>query len=357
MSDLKNKSIILFLIIIFYSCNKNSTENTIDINTSDISYDFSENFEVVNTVCLENDNRSILYSIDKIEKYEDKLFILNRFSNKEILVFDLKGTYLHNIGFSGEGPGGFGTPYDFNIVQDKIEVLTEGRIITYSINGTYLSSKRLALPAVRFLKISNNYAFVLGKKNKQLFITDENFKIINSFLEYSEFHSILPFSSFSNTDGQNLFIRNLDNTIYSIENDKIYKYSEFIFDKQANLSDADKSKIKINGSTRFLNKVSDKKIIYKYYFENQKLTVFSYLYNNSFYLVLRNKQTKKYKIINIDKTKNIYKNIKTFPVPVYLNENGNLICYVSLESEPDNKEINCPNTIDFLLLELRITNL
>ncbi len=347
-------------LIIMASCAKsNQNEKTIYIEHSNfVEEPLSIYFKVENATCLDKRNRSIIGVIDKLITYNNKYFILDRFVSGDIYVFDKKtGNFLYNIGRQWDGPGGYSLPYDFLLLPDKeqIEVLVPGQILVYNLsNGEYIQSKELGLPATRFHKTNKGYAFVLGSKQNQLALTNNDLDTLSTFFPFTRMHSMLPDNSFVKIEDGFLFHRNFENTIYRIHDNDIEEHVFFDFGQGIISMDEKKT---IKDIDQIYSKFSNKKLNFKFYLETENHYIFPYIYKSLPFLFIKNKKTGNEKIFDISNVENDLGYGTSFPMPIGTNKKGNLLCYINLEAVKNNMQLEksgCHNSIDYLILELKI---
>jgi len=123
---MKMKTVIFFFTVCIFatSCvmtNQKSEENDLDIssanksdNTQSINIDslkkedninLSSEFKKVKTIILETNKNSLIGSVNSIQVYGDKIFILDRDKSNGIFVFNKTGKFIQRIGNAGQGPG------------------------------------------------------------------------------------------------------------------------------------------------------------------------------------------------------------------------------------------------------------
>jgi hypothetical protein len=138
--------LLIFLVIIFCSCGRKSTNDTgnagsvmaIDL----LSEPESENPGVadiatnVDYIPLQTTKNSLVKTITKIVTCDNKIYIRNGLD--DILCFDKEGIFLFNLNKSGRGPGEYSYITDFDISSDNkiLLVLSSGRILVFNKTGT-----------------------------------------------------------------------------------------------------------------------------------------------------------------------------------------------------------------------------
>ena len=277
----------------------------------------SDFFKVNKVVCLDTAGRKFIKQIDKIEKHQNKYYVLSRFDNKEIYVFDIQGKFLYTLGHYGEGVGAYTQPYDFLIDEktQEVEVLTPGQVLYYELaTGVYKRSKTLNIPAVRFYKTSDNYAFVCGKGEPQLHLTTLDFVSIMGYLPYENVHGMLPFVSFIGNNDKLLYFRNFDDTVYEIKKNIVEEYVTIDFEKGDKLEQEDYQLV--NSPDEVFRKLDKKSLPFNLFYENEKHYLFAHTYQGSVFLNIFDKKSGLTQQINIFKNKNDLTGEEAFPLIV-----------------------------------------
>lgn len=120
---------ILFLLVCFsIPCNSQNTTNnsiyTINIDSAKV-YDvlpYSDIFKSVRVISL-NYKEVLIGKIDKIQPYNDHLYILDSNIAKGLFEFNKNGDFIRKIGNLGSGPNEYISCQDFAINEQKNEIL------------------------------------------------------------------------------------------------------------------------------------------------------------------------------------------------------------------------------------------
>jgi hypothetical protein len=332
-----------------FSCQKSNKDTKgILINTEniqDFSGKLSELFAVQKRVLLDTHKRKLIKQIDKIEKYEHNYYVLSRFDNKEIYVFDSTGKFLNTIGHFGEGEGGYTLPYDFLIDAPKkiVEVLTPSAIMYYDLNGNFKGLKKIEYPAVRFLKTKEIYAFVCGKEQFQLLVCDLDCKKMMSFLPYEDAHGMLPFQSFAKKGNQILYFRNFDNSIYTLNGTVLERFASVYYGKEE-ISETEYKAIK--SPEEVFSKLADKSLTFGLFLDLEKAYLFGNAYKGKVGILIWDKSTQKTKRIDAQNVQNDLTEEKGFPMILGVAQNT-LLTVKNLENVPNSK--NDYELIEFAL--------
>lgn len=139
----------LLVVLVFTACVKQQ-----QVSSKMLKISFEEKNEVnfpMNVTCqfipLEANEKSMLGGISQVEIINDRIFVLDEQYQKKMLVFNLEGKYIGQVGGVGNGPGEYITPLKFHI-DSLLSVLTivdrEGScLINYNLNNyKYLSTQK-----------------------------------------------------------------------------------------------------------------------------------------------------------------------------------------------------------------------
>jgi hypothetical protein len=183
---------------------------------------------------LETNENCMIGFIKKIDVYKNRIFILDPYFAKKMLVFDTKGKFLDNIGTKGNGPGEYGDIFDFVIQNDKVYILDDRTsVLEYQTDGTYLKTYQLPLWTDKFLKINNKKWGLITNSDKSdksasnFHITDNDFTNKKGFIKskYDDF-PVLPFQQTCSLNDTNFFFLPFDHRIYEVTDQGIkIKYS------------------------------------------------------------------------------------------------------------------------------------
>jgi len=102
---------------------------------------FDDLFTLDRVIKLETTEQSRIGYLKKIRYHHDRLYILDNIQNT-VLVFDDKGTFLHPIGRSGEGPGEYGKAENIYIHNNDIAVVDSRgiKVLFYDLQGNFKRS-------------------------------------------------------------------------------------------------------------------------------------------------------------------------------------------------------------------------
>ncbi|MEX2409916.1 MAG: 6-bladed beta-propeller [Candidatus Paceibacterota bacterium] len=146
----KMKWLLFILFLIIFGCENSDSKPELlygrrQLKTIIIDGNFDEFipndkvFKNIQIVPLETNDQCIIMSIFKAIIKDEFIIIQN--SRRSILVFNIKGKFIRQIGFQGKGPGEYLSALDFD-VDDKLNLyICDGfKILVYSIDGKLLES-------------------------------------------------------------------------------------------------------------------------------------------------------------------------------------------------------------------------
>ena len=165
-------------------------ENAVEFSNSNLSKNKT-------VIPLETNEQSLIAGFSGVKKDDENLFVYSRYRSYPILRFDIRGNFINQIGISGNGPNEFIRLLDIEINKrgSTVELLTNQKVICFSYDGVPINSKDLAIPAHSFT-VSDDFYWFCTSNNRighdhRLYVTDQNFQIINKFL--SDKTNLLPF--------------------------------------------------------------------------------------------------------------------------------------------------------------------
>lgn len=164
--NLKNSCIFIILFFSF-SCSNQLETNIPVFSVPWKSYSemyLSEISKSINEIQLETSEGSLLGFVSQVEYFNEKLYI--RDTNGSVLIFDIKGKFLGQLGGKGEGPGEYTRAYTISIDQDSglIYLGSKNKIIVYSKDDEFLREEKIPF-WVSYLKVLNGEPIVIAERN------------------------------------------------------------------------------------------------------------------------------------------------------------------------------------------------
>lgn len=230
---LKTLAFILIGIVIFSSC-KNNESHALDGKGELWSCtEFSDNPLILSTLAgsyrllpLETNDVSLLGGINKIVYQNSLIYLLDKRYTAKVFAFTANdGKFVRKFGKIGNGPGEYSNIDDFSIDNERrqIYILADrNRLITYTLDGDYVTAKQLPFMATHVEYMNNRLFFVCDLTDMDnLLITDMNFSLLSSHFPndvYKSNYRIL-LHPLQKKENELLFHRFLDNRIYRINSD------------------------------------------------------------------------------------------------------------------------------------------
>jgi hypothetical protein len=115
----------------------------------------SEIISEFKAIKLEFTDQSMIGDIRKIVIHDNRIYVLDTFGAKSVMVFGMDGKFIHRIGTNGKGPGQYLLPKDF-VIDDKneIEIIDNQRINIYSLKGEFNRNHKISFGSENFMNIS-----------------------------------------------------------------------------------------------------------------------------------------------------------------------------------------------------------
>ncbi len=240
---IKNIIFILFITTLMLACSTSfkqeiDTSNyktiTIDQIPENAGLKYSDIFDSIKIVRLETTDESLIGRIDKIIYHGDRIYVMDQVLRKLVLVFNIEGQHLFNIGENGKGPGEYDEPNDMAIdpFSGKIMVWCNNsrKIFSYNFDGTLFEEIKFDHLFTSFSVIApekfalyidrTNYADSKMEIKHHLLIADKSGKILKREFEFGKLtkggHNF-----FNNNIGRHNVSPGYSNSIFRISPDSI----------------------------------------------------------------------------------------------------------------------------------------
>ncbi len=206
------KYLIFALLVQLYSCTENNTGRNISTSfpesasnlivikpemTEEWFTDATHLFRNIRLVPLETTPECLIGSINRMQVYEERIFIMDEMSNA-LLTFDLNGKFLSKIGAVGHGPGEYVQIDYFHIDFEKKQIvitdLMSYYVLRYDMNGTFI--KKVKIPLwIEGISPWTNGGYLLHanfrnnkktlKQEHNILLCDSNMKIVKAYQPYN----------------------------------------------------------------------------------------------------------------------------------------------------------------------------
>lgn len=340
---------LIFFGVLAFMCACNSNDSVVENRniandknlqvTGEVNFtgDVSNLYEISSSVKLKIGKREILESIDKIEIFADRIYVLNRFGiNAGLYAFDINsGAYLGKFGNKDDGVGSYSIPYDFLIDADhkSVEMLTLGKIMRFDLNQfEYKESTPVQFSAVRFKKEGENYYFIRGGWQEPYF-TFVNYQENKeySFIENGRpSHNNYPYNAFIEGYSKTFVQLNYSNQLYRISEKNIFEEDlKVVFDGR--LIDQDYINT-LQSPQEIREKMASSKIVKEFFFELKDHYYFTFVYKQKQYVKITSKLSEQEITYDVRNVSNSITG-EQFP-PFIINQKGNqLLAIKSLEND------------------------
>lgn len=273
----------------------------VDVKNLNKNEKLSSFIEDIKHISLETkDSSLIIRSIDKVQIDGDKIFVLDTYLFRGVMVFDTSGKYLYHLQAGGGAEGEFEHISDFDIDRKSKHLIIHStpNLMYYSYSGKFLQKERLSFIATNFCVNYPVKAFI-GQEFDLIAIDSNHKKILELFRK----DSLHPLSFIQPLQAMNeniLYRHYLNDTIYAIKNNKLIPHV-FIDFGDKKISKEEMKKIMKNKDRNF---PSNKMGRIKYYFETKQYIYFAFLYNQVYHIVYYDKKNKKSILFKADDAEN-----------------------------------------------------
>jgi len=187
-------------------------------------------FESVELISLETLPDVLIGEFNQLVINIDKdIYVSNAGNQPEIFRFNKQGKFLNSIGNQGNGPKEFQSIEDICIHGDTVDVLckmgNKVKIVGYKNDDTFLYSKSINLVAYSFEWMSPGYILETSYSPVypfRVYMTDENGKIIDSFLPNTTGFPMASAEKNFSRIGSKVFCKeSLNNEVYIAEGHKL----------------------------------------------------------------------------------------------------------------------------------------
>lgn len=304
-----NRNVLYVVLVIFcIACTERKVSDTvnvkqINIKTNEIIDDvsISELVSEYKFVVLESTDESLLGQIDKVELFDDYIYVLDSRNTKKVLRFSRSGKFLNKISAIGNGPGEYLLPDDISINQKTgdIAILDQTKVSIFSPENKFIRTVKLPIYAYKFIWYDNRFAFYNRADNDLVVTDDVDGKQLSALFKNDERKKLVLNYPFQLIDGGEdvLYFTNLEYSIYKLSGNSVKSHVKFNFENNM-FSDSHLDKLQNEP-----NSVDDFVQI-KYCNETSTHIFMVYLYKRVPYFVLFNKLDSVLKTIDMRGIKN-----------------------------------------------------
>ena len=248
----------------------------------------------------------LIGNIAKLQIFEDRIYVLDRFSAKEVFIFDMQGKLLKVIDDQGGGPKEYSQLGDMYINEDTRELIIadlRGKYVHYNLNGEWLRSTSVIPDSYYDHPMGQDSAFNFIGDDYSLVLSKGSEVLKKAFPLYPIQRQVAVSDPFAKTGlGELLYIPSCCDTVYQLNRDLTYRAKYFVKQESSvwqhrdeELSDQERTDLIFKGCTGLGNAI----------FENEKFFVFTMTVRHKNQQLVRacfyNKEKKKTFYFDIDK--------------------------------------------------------
>lgn len=356
--------ILLTIVALFSSCtdsNKPTDQSVINFGHLK-SAKGTDLIKMSKYIKLESLDESLLGSINQIEIYNDRIYILDRDKTNALYVFSIDGKFVMRLVGKGNGPGEFISPHSFWIDKDgSILILDrmQSRLLKYRLdNLAFLCEILLPCPSpLSFAKVAGEdeyiYSYSLRKdnpfENKLLIIADDKGKVRQKMYDASPANKILHGNSanFYLLNGRIRIYPNFSNKIYEIDDDSLHCCYNLSWEDHK-MPD-EKLFVKYDNSGDIMKEIltgDNEWIRLLYVYETESNLIVKYYIKKELYLSAWNKQTGEVANVKAEDVLNDLGIGNHFPLPIGVY-NNQLVGVIN-PFEVGRKEVKDANLVKLL---------
>lgn len=238
IANTMKKQILVELIIItimFMGC-KNNRNDIASKSDNIFEYDFNENVKnihdidlISNVEILSLECSELIGNIDKIDKFDKRIFVMDRSKEKCIYIFNSNGKYINKISRFGNGPEEYLQLSDFFINEEDstLNILTriDKKLFKYDLDGKGLLSI-IKMPKAFSSMAKTNYGYIAYSRDYiedykepfNLWYLSDKYKIVHGTFKINKDikSSSIEGSVFSSYHGKVNYNNAYDYNIYEI---------------------------------------------------------------------------------------------------------------------------------------------
>lgn len=202
----------------------------IDLGSKENIINLSDIADEVTFVSLENTNKSMMGSVDKLMIDNGRYVIVDKEAAAAVFVFDSKGRFLYKIGRKGKSKSEYIELTDATLGNGNVYVYDARgkKVIRYSMEGAYVESYTVDYDATAFRHVSGDlFAFYCGY-TANLSMSD-NGKIPNLIMydfKSKELRKDFMYNESCSYDAMPIEVNNLNPLLYGALSTDIYDIDE-----------------------------------------------------------------------------------------------------------------------------------
>lgn len=202
------------------------------VNDLDISDYFCPEY-----IVLETNEQCLLGVIHKVLIYSDYILVLDKEISKCVYLFNRSGKFLRQIGSKGTGSGEYLYLEDFNVINDKIFLLTglDRKLIVYDFDGNLKREERMSDHGGYIIGLFSDESYFTLRSNSRINLNywEKNGKLRNTIFEkkYSFINWQIS-KGYSLMKNAQYISPKFTETIYKIDKKGMYPIYKFDYGKR-----------------------------------------------------------------------------------------------------------------------------
>jgi hypothetical protein len=170
-------------------------------------------------------------TISKIKICDNRIFILDIITNK-LIVFDINGKGIGQVGRIGQGPGEYIHIHEFDVDNSGNIFFIDGatdRLFIYDVNLKFVSAKKMPFKSTMLSCLQDN-KLMFGllhwnngeNESRKIAVTDMAMKTEQVYLQYDEYFddaAWIGISKFANAGDKILYNQSINDSVYEFSQD------------------------------------------------------------------------------------------------------------------------------------------
>jgi hypothetical protein len=234
---------ILLILCVLQSCKSHKDDVVIAERYIDVpeaaEVAFTDLVSEYGSLCLEATDASLLSVISKIRIYKNKIFLMDGYGDRRLVVFSKEGKYITTVGHRGRGPNEYVKLANFEIDYWNDELMLcdyQGeKLLVYDLDGNFKYGKHINKPLTSVARLENGN-LVLGFRLDNIWANDQctlavcnpDGEIIESYIknvtEPFRFGIAAPDMMMSHPSGFVSFMPQFNDVIYHIDDNNVVPY-------------------------------------------------------------------------------------------------------------------------------------
>lgn len=174
----------------------------------------------------------LIGNITKLQIFEDRIYVLDRFSAKKVFIFDMQGKLLKVIDDQGGGPKEYIHLGDMHINEDTRELIiadVTGKYVHYNLSGEWLRSTSVISESYYDYPMGQDSAFNFMVYDYSLVLSKGSEVLKKAFPVYPIQRQVAVRDPFAKTGlGELLYIPLCCDTVYQLNRDLTYRAKYFV---------------------------------------------------------------------------------------------------------------------------------